>query len=109
VAPRRARSVPNHSSLCSILALTGASNPKAPSAELQVAPAQSNVVVRPGRCELWMSASMPATQGAGLPPKPAWAPKIMPSSLEDVLVATRASPPGRKSLMTVSVLTLPKP
>ena len=55
-----------------------------------------------------MSASMPATQGPDCQLKPAWAPKIMPSSLEDVLVATRGVPTV-ESLMTVSVLDLPKP
>src|SRR5260370_1149856 len=62
VTPRRARSVPNHSNFCAILAVTGASRPEAPIAGLQVAVSQLNVVVRPGWLDRWRSASMPAAQ-----------------------------------------------
>src|SRR4029077_17184170 len=107
VTPRRPRRVPNHSSLCFICAVTGASMPKAPSAGLQVAPAQANVVVRSVWREFWMSPSMPATNAPHCQLKPACAPYIVPVNLPDVLVAARGVP-AMESLMVVFVSDLPQ-
>ena len=78
-----------------------------PSAGLQVAPAQPNVVVRPPWREFWMSPSMPATKAPHCQLKPACAPYVAPVNLPDVLVAAR-DVPAMASLMVVSVSDLPQ-
>src|SRR5215468_2910361 len=108
VAPRRARSVLNHSNLCPMLAVTGASRPKALAAGLQVPPAQLNVVACPRCCDCWASPSIPTTQGPDFQLKPACPPKITPLSAAEVLVVSSGAPVV-VSLNRVSVLDLPQP
>src|ERR1700731_959797 len=108
VLPRRARSVLNHSNLWAILAVTGASKPKALAAGLQVAPAQLNVVACPRCCACWASPSIPKTHGPDCQLKPACPPKIIPLSVAEVMVASSGAPVVA-SLNTVSVLDLPQP
>src|SRR5262249_33709417 len=104
----RARSVLIHSILCAMLAVTGASRPKALAAGLQVAPAQLNVIVCPRCCPCWASPSIPTTHGPDCQLKPACPPKITPLSAAEVMVASSGAPVV-VSLNRGSGLDLPQP
>src|SRR5437764_15374681 len=91
-----------------MLALTGASKPKALAAGLQVAPAQLKVVACPRCCDCWASPSRPATHGPDCQLKPACPPKIAPLSVAEVMVASSGAPVVA-SLNMVSVLDFAQP
>jgi len=98
-------SVPNHSNLCAMLVITGASRPNAPAPGLQVAAAQLSVVARPRCCACWASPSIPKTHGPDCQLKPVCPPKLMPLSVPGVLVAS-SGVPTVASLNRVLVLDL---
>src|SRR5436305_15196774 len=91
-----------------MLAVTGASRPKALAAELQVAPAQLKVATCPRCCACWASPSIPTPHGPDCQLKPACPPEIIPLSAAEVMVA-RSGALVVASLNTVSEWALPQP